>query len=147
MTVEFKGGCLCGEIRYESSLQPVMTGHCHCIDCRKSSGTGHGTHVVIPSAGFSLAGEPSKYEHAADSGNIVTRNFCPVCGAALYSTNSGVPDMAFIRASSLDDPEVAQPQMAVYASRAPSWDYIDPKLPSFPLMPPGGAEEAIAEHS
>lgn len=147
MTSGFKGGCLCGEIRYESTLDPIMSGHCHCIDCRKSSGTGHGTHVVVPTAGFSIAGESSAYDQAADSGNIVTRYFCPTCGAALYSTNSGMPDTTFIRASSLDDLEVAQPQMAVYASRAASWDYIDPKLPSFPLMPPGGAEEAISENS
>ena len=42
----------------------------------------------------------------------------------------------FIRASSLDDLQVFKPQVVVYASRAPSWDYVDPKLPSFPKMPP-----------
>jgi len=42
-------------------------------------------------------------------------------------------------------PEIAKPQMVVYASRAPSWDMIDPALPSFPVMPQGGTEKAIAD--
>ena len=37
---------------------------------------------------------------------------------------------------SLDDPEVFRPQMIVFNSRAPSWDLMDPDLPSFEGMPP-----------
>ena len=44
----FEGGCLCGAVRYRSEADPVLTAHCHCEDCRRTSGTGHGTHVVIP---------------------------------------------------------------------------------------------------
>ena len=48
-----------------------------------------------------------------------------------------MPGLAFARASSLDDPEIAKPQMVVYASRASSWDYMDPALPAFQTMPEG----------
>ena len=54
----------------------------------------------------------------------------------MYSTNSGLDGMAFVRVSSLDDPEIFTPQMVVYASRAPSWSIVDPSLPAFPGMPP-----------
>ena len=40
--------------------------------------------------------------------------------------------MTFVRASSLDTPEVFQPQLIVYAKRAPSWDIMDSDLPAFP---------------
>ncbi len=76
------------------------------------------------------------YDAPSDSGNTVSRGFCPTCGSAVYTTNSGMPGMAFVRASTLDDPEVFQPQMVVYAHRAPSWDHMDPALPSFEGMPP-----------
>jgi hypothetical protein len=134
----FSGGCLCGAVRYESSADPAMMGHCHCVDCRKSSGTGHGSHLVVPAAAVRVSGEVSAYERAADSGNMVTRSFCPVCGSAVYSTNAAMPGAIFIRASSLDDPEVFKPQVVVYASRAPSWGGIGGGLPTFDLMPPGG---------
>jgi hypothetical protein len=49
-----------------------------------------------------------------------------------------MPGTAFLRASSLDNPDAVSPQMIVYASRAPSWDRMDENLPAFAEMPPGG---------
>ena len=135
MSVVFEGGCLCGTVRYASTMEPQMTGHCHCVDCRKSSGSGHCTHVVLPASAFSVTGEVRFYDRKADSGNMVRRGFCPNCGSALYSLNSGGTALVFVRASSLDDPEMVKPQMVVYSSRAPSWDHVDPNLPAFPEMP------------
>jgi len=54
-----------------------------------------------------------------------------------------MPEMIFPRASSLDDPEVAKPAVTVYASRATSWDPVDPNIPSFPEMPEGSPQEII----
>ena len=54
-----------------------------------------------------------------------------------------MPGMAFLRASSLDNPEDVTPQMIVYASRAPFWDKLDPDLPTFPEMPEGGPDSVI----
>ncbi len=136
MSVVFSGGCLCGAVRYESTSEPTVAGHCHCVDCRKTSGSGHCSHIGLPDAALRVIGEVKFYDAPTDSGNTVSRGFCPTCGSAIYSTNSGMPGMAFVRASSLDDPEVFQPQMVVYAHRAPSWDHMDPALPSFEGMPP-----------
>ena len=129
------GGCLCGAVTYETDAEPMVVGHCHCVDCRKSSGTGHGTHVAVPADAVTLTGTVKVYDRAADSGNVVSRAFCPACGSAIYSTNAGMPGAMFLRASSLDDPDAVTPQMVVYASRAPKWDVMDPALPSFPEMP------------
>lgn len=132
----FEGGCLCGAVRYSCTADPVMAGHCHCVDCRRSSGSGHSSHLMVPKAAVTLTGEITEYAAPADSGNMVTRAFCPRCGAPVYSTNSASPQVMFLRASSLDDPEVFRPQVVVYASRAPSWDVMDDALPSFAKMPP-----------
>jgi hypothetical protein len=129
-----EGGCLCGAVRYTAG-EPMVCGHCHCVDCRKTSATGHATHVAVPPESFSVSGALSRYPRPADSGNIVTRHFCPTCGSAIYSTNSGMPGMAFVRASSLDDPNAVTPGMVVYASRAPAWGRLE-GLPSFPEMAP-----------
>ena len=94
--------------------------------------------MVVPAAALRITGKVSAYDRAADSGNMVTRAFCPVCGSAIYSTNSAQPGAIFIRASSLDDPETFKPQVVVYASRAPSWGAIGGGLPTFEMMPPSG---------
>jgi hypothetical protein len=133
---KFTGGCLCGAVRYESDGEPMAAGHCHCLDCRKSSGTGHCSHLGLPEAGFKLTGELRFFDAPADSGNIVSRGFCPTCGSAIYSTNSGMNGVLFLRASSLDDPELFNPQVVVFTKRAPSWDKVPGGLPSFEAMPP-----------
>lgn len=136
MTKEFSGGCLCGAVKYVCAAEPVMSGHCHCEDCRRSSGTGHGSHLAVPRASLSITGETKGYARSANSGNVVTRNFCPNCGSGVFSTNPAMPDLVFVRASSLDDLEVFKPQMHVFSARAASWDKPTEGVPSFEIMPP-----------
>ncbi len=137
MTQAFTGGCLCGAVRYSCSAEPMMAGHCHCEDCRRSSGTGHCSHLIVPEAGVTITGVTKGYDRPADSGHVVSRHFCPECGAPVFSRNSGMAGMVALRASSLDDLEVFKPQMHVYAARAASWDRPGEGLPSFDTMPPG----------
>lgn len=145
MTDALKGGCLCGAVNYQVTGKPIVTGHCHCVDCRKTSGTGHCTHVAMRADEVHLTGAMSSYRRPADSGNMVERFFCPNCGSPIYSTNLAMPGMVFVRASSLDDPDQVTPQMAVYASRAPTWDVTDASLPTFPEMPQGGPSGVIQD--
>ena len=128
------GGCLCGKVRYECK-EEAGGGHCHCIDCRKSSGTGHCSHMIVPEAAFKINGDVKFFGKPADGGNMISRGFCPECGSPIYSRNSGVSGMVFVRASSLDDPQAFRPQMVVYTNRAASWDHMDPLLPRFAAMP------------
>lgn len=115
-----------------------MSAHCYCEDCRRSSATGHASHVVVEHSALSIEGKTTAYVKAADSGAEVTRYFCPTCGSAIWSTNSGMPGLTFLRASSLDDLEVFAPQMHVFASRAASWDAPAPGPNVFETMPPRG---------
>jgi hypothetical protein len=135
----FKGSCQCKAVQYESQTDPVMGVHCHCAACRKSGGTGHSSHLVVPKESVRVTGKVSTYERTADSGTVVTSAFCPICGSPLYSSNAARPDLIMLRASSLEDPEVFRPQITVYAAKSPSWDPVNPALPAFPAMPPAAA--------
>lgn len=144
MTNALEGGCLCGAVRYMASAEPMMVGNCYCTDCRKSSGTSHCTHAMVPDAAFSASGEIKYHDRPADSGNIVSRGFCPNCGSAILSHNSAMPGMTFIRVSSLDNLDAVEPQMTVYASRAPAWAPLDRSKPVFDEMPEGGPQAVLA---
>jgi len=132
-----KGGCACGVVRYEFTGEPVMMGHCQCRACQHDSGTGHASHVAVPAAVFSLTGSIKYWDSKADSGNIVSRGFCTECGSPVASKNSGAQALAFVRATSLDDPAYFKPQMVVWTSMSPAWDRLDSSLPAFERMPPG----------
>jgi len=66
-----------------------MAGHCSCRSRREASGTGRGSHLMVPKAATTITGAARFYERTADSGNTVRRGFCPRCGAAVY----GWPEM------------------------------------------------------
>ena len=136
MTGKLSGGCLCGAVTYEAAGEPAVVGHCYCDDCRKSSGTAHCTHVGIVADLLTLSGRLQSYDKPADSGNVITRSFCPECGSPIHSANSGMPGMLFLRASSLDNLDNIRPQMTVYAARAPAWAQLDRSGPIFDEMPP-----------
>ena len=131
---EFTGSCLCGGVRYQGTA-PQFAGHCYCVDCRKTSGTAHASHMAVAEDDFHFDGELRFFEHSADSGNVVSRAFCPVCGSPVLSRNSGMPGMVFVRASSLDTPDVFEPSIIVYASRAPDWAVLDEALVAHAEMP------------
>lgn len=129
---EITGGCHCGAIRYACGAEPLAALHCQCSDCRRMSGTGHVSSMALPEQGVRLTGTPTAYRTLSESGNHVTRYFCGTCGAPIYSTNSGVPGLLFLRASSLDDPSLFKPQAVVWTSSAPAWDHMDPALTRYP---------------
>jgi hypothetical protein len=135
MGTTYTGGCNCGAIRYAIAAEPLMAGHCQCRDCQQESGTGHASQIAFPVAAVKLEGKATHWDKAADSGNIVTRAFCPKCGSPVYSRNSGMPDFFFARAASLDDPARYAPQMVVWTSSGFAWDHLDPALPRFAKMP------------
>lgn len=48
-----------------------------------------------------------------------------------------MPDMAFLVASNLNDPDQFKPDVSLYVSRAVSWDSANPHTVHFEEMPPG----------
>ncbi len=131
-----KGSCLCKSVKYELTGDPKILANCYCSDCRRASGTGHSTHVIVSEEDLAISGDLKFHDRTADSGNIVSCGFCPECGSAVMSRNTGRPGMANIRASSLDDPDQITPAVNLYAGRAPSWDQPNESLPTFEKMPP-----------
>jgi hypothetical protein len=87
---------------------------------------------------IAFTGEMREFRSKADSGNDVARAFCPTCGCGIYARNGGMPQMIFVRASALDDPNLFTPQMAVWTVRAPAWDAVNADLPAFELAPQRG---------
>ena len=48
--VTLSGSCLCGNVAYEVTGDPQNFFHCHCSRCRKSSGTGHASNIIMTGA-------------------------------------------------------------------------------------------------
>ena len=124
------GGCLCGALRYEYDGQPGAALICHCQDCRRVTGAAFNTSVRMKSENFRVvSGELKCFTNRADSGNEVTRCFCPECGSPIYTIPPHRPGTFFVKAGSLDDPAIVKPEHQSWTSSAVSWAHIPPDLP------------------
>jgi hypothetical protein len=95
--------------------------------------------VCFPSAALEVNGELREYHRVADSGNPMLRRFCPQCGTHLFTSTTARPHLTFVRAGTLDDPELARPAMTIWTSSAPSWACFDEHLPKVERQPPPAA--------
>ena len=130
------GRCLCGAVRYQTEAEPITTRLCWCRVCQFFAAGNAAVSVCFPSAGMSITGEPRDYMSIADSGNRMHRHFCPTCGTQMFSEAESRPHLIFVRAGTLDDPEIARPVATIWTAKAPSWACIDDSLPSFEGQPP-----------
>jgi hypothetical protein len=62
--------------------RPVFRAHCR--DCQKSSGGAYEPDIGLPAAALKITGTVKYYDTKADSGNTLSRGFCPECGASLF---------------------------------------------------------------
>ena len=120
--MKLRGGCLCGDVRYEFSGEPFRKFICHCRDCQRSGGSLFHAGVAVPRDGFTLTqGALSTYESLADSGRSIQRKFCPRCGAGVLNEPSVWPDHVVIRVGTLDDPSLISPSTEFYSASRASW--------------------------
>ncbi len=133
--MKMSGGCLCGKVRYKADAEPAFTGVCHCRNCQKQAGSAFSIVVAIPRAALSLEGSLKDYVDHGDSGKRVLRRFCPECGSPIVSEAETIPDLAIIKAGTLDDASWVKPTMEIYCDSAQPWVALGGSMQRFEKMP------------
>ncbi|MBF0290022.1 MAG: GFA family protein [SAR324 cluster bacterium] len=132
------GGCLCGAIRYEIKAEPMRVANCHCDDCRKATGAAFATMLFFKEGDIVITqGKPKAFDHTADSGNAMIKEFCDNCGSQVFGSSAGRPGIKNVKVGSIDDAAFVKPEVNVYVSRALSYSHIDKNLNNFDKMPTG----------
>ena len=125
-----KGGCLCGDYSYQFSKADVASAfHCHCKDCRRSTGSGKATIVLVPTAALRTEGELKTYTVQGTEGASVTRGFCPNCGSQLISNVEEMPAMRMVKAGTLDDSSWVKVAVSCWSDSAEPWSPVDATSP------------------
>ncbi len=83
-----------------------------------------------------VSGSLADYVCKADSGSTMHRRFCSQCGTQIFSEAEERPGVTFIRAGTLDDPDLAVPSATIWTRSAPAWACFDPDLPEIEGQPP-----------
>ncbi|KAK0563198.1 hypothetical protein OC861_004926 [Tilletia horrida] len=86
-----KGGCPCHKVRYTIEGPPKSTWVCHCLSCRKASGSLMMANSYIGVDQWRITeGEEhikSWLDYNTSSGNPFTSYFCGLCGGNLYTSS------------------------------------------------------------
>src|SRR5688572_26247032 len=106
MTAKYTGGCLCGEARFATDVEPLFTGNCHCKDCQKISGGAYTPAMFFPESAVTISGTTKSFRSLGDSGQYIERHFCPNCGSPVVTKLEVLPGMVGLKAGTLDDPSL-----------------------------------------
>jgi len=143
---ERTGSCLCGGVTFKLATDPLAARICWCRDCQHLAANGT-VNLLVPSEALSVAGTVAEHTKTADSGNDVTRQFCPTCGTHLFAKSSARPQFRVVRAGNLSDPSSIQPSVNIWANSAPGWACLDPALERVDQQPAPPKAVSIADKS
>ena len=133
--IHLSGGCLCGSVRYEISGKEGRFWHCHCRRCRKATGTGHASNVLLkPDSAEWTAGEELLKVYKVPDARFYRAVFCSNCGSPLPRV---APDMsiAVVPAGTLDNDPGLRPEARIFEGSKAPWSCDDTVVPGYDKYP------------
>ena len=126
---------MCGAVRYEATGRPYNATHCHCIDCRRSSGAAFVTWASFRRAEFRFTqGEPQVMPWA---GRL--RSFCAACGTPLTLLTAPQADEVEVTVCTFDHPEAILPTDHTWIDDRLPWIRLVDELPVYGQKRPNHA--------
>jgi len=120
--MKIEGGCHCGYITYEATIDPEGIGICHCTDCQTLSGGAFRTGVSASKDSFRLlTGQPKIYVKIAQSGARRAQAFCSHCGSPLYVYDADHPKVYGLRVGCIAERVMLVPKKQKWCRSALPW--------------------------
>lgn len=119
------GRCLCGDLQYQLTEDPLTVYLCHCTDCQTQSGSSFAMSMIVRREAFEfLHGKLDSVELELEDGRIRHSYRCPRChvGVGGVSREEG---FAVIEPGTLDDRSWFAPVGHIWARSAQPWFRFD----------------------
>ncbi|MDA1042559.1 MAG: GFA family protein [Paracoccaceae bacterium] len=72
------GACHCGQVTFETNLEPMLSMQCNCASCRRLTGSVN-MGMYYQEDEVTFHGEQVFYEYEGGSGGKMKMGFCPNC--------------------------------------------------------------------
>jgi len=128
------GSCLCGTVRFEVEGDFSAFYLCHCVHCRKDTGSAHAANLFAGPASLRWLSGTDAVRQFQLPQTRHARAFCGECGSALpleQAEGAGV----LVPAGSLDSTLALRPTAHIFCASRASWDRDLEQLPCFPGSP------------
>jgi len=131
----YKGGCLCGRVRFEIAGEIQNIVYCHCSRCRKAQGSAFATNGNVDMEKFIfISGEEEMTGYESTPGQI--KYFCQHCGSPIISKSASSPDKVRVRLGVIESDISERPSAHIFATSKANWDEISDNLPQYESYEP-----------
>jgi len=114
--------CSCGQLAAICEGEPVRVSVCHCLECKRRSGSAFSNNARFQDANVSFEGRSKEYTRVSDAGNRVIYSFCPECGTTVHYRIDAQPGLIAIPVGAFADLDFPAPFLSYYHnSRRYSW--------------------------
>lgn len=139
------GKCLCGAVTFTLEGDPLAVRICWCRDCQHLASNGT-VNMLVQASSLSVSGVVAEHATTANSGNRITREFCPGCGTHLFARSDARPQFRVVRVGNLNDPSSVKPSVNIWTCSAPAWACFDGALELVERqpLPPGQPAPVVA---
>src|SRR5437868_5766318 len=120
------GGCLCGSIRYEATGEAYNITHCHCLDCRRSSGAPFVTWAFSRSGFRLISGRPRELPWGGRLPSVR-----PGCGTPLTLLAGPDADEVDVTVCSFDQSTAVTPADHTWVEDRLPWIRLADNLPTY----------------
>ncbi len=132
----YKGGCLCGKVRFEITCKIHNIVYCHCSLCRKAQGSAFATNGLVDAKHFKfVAGENELTGYESTPGQ--SKYFCKHCGSPIISKSVANPNSVRIRLGVIETDIDEKPIAHIFATSKANWEDIEGDLPQYEGYEPG----------
>ena len=122
------GHCTCDAVRYRMTSRPLFVHCCHCRWCQRETGTAFALNALIETNRVTvLSGSPETIDTPSNSGKGQKIVRCPTCRVSVWSHYAGAgAKAAFVRVGTLDNPDIAPPDIHIFTSSKQPWVVLPP---------------------
>jgi hypothetical protein len=121
--------CRCGQLQITVTGEPVRLSVCHCLNCKKRSGSAFAVQARWPANDVTISGMSNVFAKAGDSGDKAHFHFCPDCGSDVFYIAEAMPDVVAVPLGAFDDPFFGTPEYSVYEARKQDWvEIVGPEV-------------------
>lgn len=118
---ERTAACRCGALTATCAGEPVRVSVCHCLACKRRTGSAFAAQARWPSGQVRLDGASRTYVRTTDSGRSVSYRFCPDCGSTVAYEAEVYPGLVAVPVGAFADPDFPSPAFSVWESRMCAW--------------------------
>ena len=112
--------CRCGALEALCSGEPARISICHCLDCKRRTGSAFSLNATFRRDRVKIRGEAQSFTRTSDEGYWGRQGFCGRCGTTVYYEIERRSGMITVPVGGFADPDFPPPTVEVYGERRPA---------------------------